>query len=100
MLNYWKLRKDFGIEHFHHALIDLAPTVPDARNVEQHRRMFPEWTLFDIIDEANRGKIHVCLALVLDNVRFCNISGFRSAFDRSLEGHGLHVGGDGTCELS
>ena len=26
--------EDFGVKHLDHALVDLAPSIPDARNVE------------------------------------------------------------------
>jgi hypothetical protein len=59
MLDDWKLAQHFGIVHLQHALVDLSPAVFDARNVEQYRRVFPEWSLLDIEDELDSTIIHV-----------------------------------------
>lgn len=49
--------------------------------------MFPEGTLFNVIYEANSGKVHVCKAVAFYNGWFSDIAGFRSTADRTLEGH-------------
>jgi len=37
MLDYWEFTQHFSVVHLQHALIDLSPTVFDARDVEQDR---------------------------------------------------------------
>jgi len=59
MLDDWKLAQHFGIVHLQHALVDLSPAVFDARDVEQYRRMFPEWSLLDVDDELDSAVIHI-----------------------------------------
>lgn len=67
MLHDRKLGQHLGIVHFNHSLVNLAPAIFDARYVKQHRAVLPERTFFNIVDETNGGKVHVCLAVVLDN---------------------------------
>ena len=42
--------------------------------------MLPERTLLHVIDEANGGKVHVNLALILNHGSFGNIAGLGSTF--------------------
>ena len=81
VLDNRKLRQHLGVEHLDHALVDLAPAVADARNVEQDGTVLPERTLLDIVDEADGGKVHVELALVLDHGGLGDIAGLRGALD-------------------
>jgi hypothetical protein len=59
MLHNWEFSQHFGIVHLQHALVDLAPSIFDARDVEQNGRVFPERTLLDIEDELNGTEVHV-----------------------------------------
>lgn len=59
MLYDWELTQHFCIVHLQHALVDLPPAVFDARDVEQNRRVLPEWTLLDIKDELDSTIVHV-----------------------------------------
>jgi hypothetical protein len=52
-------------------LVDLGPTVFDARNVVQRRAVLPEWTLLDIEDECDGGEIHVCIFVQVGRFGFC-----------------------------
>lgn len=54
-----ELAQDFRVVHLDHALVDLAPAVFDARDVEQDGRVFPERTLFDVVDELDCTEVHV-----------------------------------------
>lgn len=89
MLHDRKLGQDLGIVHFNHTLVNLAPTIFDPGNVKQHRAVLPERTLFYIVDEANGRKVHVCLAVILDNQWFGNVTGLGCASHGTLEGHGV-----------
>ncbi|KAI6748017.1 hypothetical protein HG531_008559 [Fusarium graminearum] len=53
LLDNRKLGQHFSVEHLDHALVDLAPTVANARDVEQDRTMLPEWALLHVVDKAN-----------------------------------------------
>lgn len=99
MLHNREFGKHLGIVHFYHALVDLAPAVFDAGDVKQDGRMLPKGAPFHIIDEANGGKIHVGLTLILDSGRFCHIGRFGRASDRPVKRHGFRLGGDGPSEL-
>jgi hypothetical protein len=59
MLDDWEFSQHFSIVHLQHALVYLSPAVFDARNVEQDRRMLPEWTLLDVKDELDSTIVHV-----------------------------------------
>lgn len=98
VLNNGELGENLCIEHLDHALVDLAPAVANARNVKENRAVLPEGACFDVVDEANGGKIHVGLALVFDNCGLGYVAGLGGAFDRALERHGVGVV-DGTGEL-
>ena len=60
--------------------------------------MLPEGTFLYIVDEADGGKVHVGLALILDDICLGNVAGFRGASHRSLRWHWL-VLIDGPCKL-
>lgn len=81
VLNDGKLGQDFGVEHFDHALVDLAPSVTDAGDVEQDGTVLPEGALLHIVDEADGGEVHVCLALSFDDGGFGDVAGFGGASD-------------------
>src|ERR1700753_1991359 len=38
-------------------LVDLCPSRWNSRYIVQHWTVFPEWTLFDIVDESNSSKV-------------------------------------------
>lgn len=96
MLHDGKLGEHFSVEHLEHALVDLAPTVADPRDVEEDRRVLPERTLLDVVDEANGGEVHVGLAVVVDVLG--DVCGARSTADGAFQGCWL-VGVDWTGEL-
>lgn len=81
VLDNRELGQHLGVEHLDHALVDLAPAVADARNVEQDRTVLPERTLLDIVDEADGREVHVDLSLVLYHGGLCDIAGLRGALD-------------------
>ncbi len=53
--------------------------------------MLPEWTRFNVVDESNGGKIHVCLAVILDNQGFGNIASLGRASNGTFKRHGVIV---------
>jgi hypothetical protein len=59
MLNHGELGKDLGVEHLDHAFVNLSPSVSDARYIKEDRTVLPEWTLLDVVDEADGREIHV-----------------------------------------
>jgi hypothetical protein len=59
MLHNRELTQHFCIVHLQHTLVDLAPSVFDARDIEQYGRVFPERTFLDIKDELNGTEIHI-----------------------------------------
>ena len=59
MLDDWEFAKHFGVIHLQHALVDLAPAVFDARDVEKNRRVLPKWSLLDVEDELDGTIVHV-----------------------------------------
>ena len=59
MLDDWEFAQHFSVVHLQHALVDLSPTIFDARDVEQDRRVLPEWSLLDVEDELNCTEIHI-----------------------------------------
>lgn len=81
MLHDGELGEDFGVEHLDHALVDLAPAVADAGDVEEDRAVFPEGPRLDVVDEADGGEVHVCEALVFHDDRFGHVAGFGGASD-------------------
>ena len=99
MLNDGKLGQHLCIEHLDHALVNLAPPVPDPGDVKQDRRVLPKWTFFDVIDESNGREVHVHMALVLNNGGFGYIRRFGGAADGALQWHGVLRGRDGSGEL-
>jgi hypothetical protein len=64
MLYDWELSQHLRIVHLQHALVDLSPSILNARDVEQYGRVFPEWTLLDIKDELNGAEVHVALVVL------------------------------------
>ena len=64
MLNDWEFAKHFGVIHLQHALVDLAPAVFDARDVEKNRRVLPKWSLLDVEDELDSTVIHVARVML------------------------------------
>jgi hypothetical protein len=52
MLDHGEFRKDFCVIHFYHALIDFGPSGCDTGYIEENWGVFPEWTAFDVVDEA------------------------------------------------
>lgn len=59
VLDDWELAQYFSVVHLQHALVDLSPAILDARDVEEDRRVFPEWTLLDVKDELDSTVVHV-----------------------------------------
>lgn len=92
MLHDGELGKDLSIEHLDHALVDLAPAVFDTRHVVEDRAVFPKWTLLNVVDESNGGKVHVGLSQPLHGLGLEDISRFRGALDGAFEGHGIVFG--------
>lgn len=53
MLDHWELTQYLRIIHLDHPFVDLGPSSRDTGNVEENGRVFPEWTAFDVVDEAD-----------------------------------------------
>lgn len=66
MLYNRKLAQHFCVIHLQHALVDLAPTILDSRDIIEIWRMFKERPTLDVQDEGHSGEIHVVLGLDLD----------------------------------
>lgn len=79
VLHDGELGQDLGVEHLDHAFVDLAPAVADAGDVEENGAVFPEGAFFDVVDEADGGEVHVCLALVFDDEGLGYVAGFGGA---------------------
>lgn len=98
MLNDGKLREYFGVEHFDHAFIDLAPPIANTRYVEEDGTMLPEGTFLDVVDEPNGGEVHICLTIVVDNSGLGDVARLWSAANGPFQRHGLTLV-DGSGEL-
>lgn len=98
MLHHWELGQDLSVEHLDHALVNLSPAVPDARDVEQDGRVLPERALLDVVDEADGGEVHVGLTVVVYDLRLGDVGWSRGAAHGALDG-GRVQGVDGAGEL-
>ena len=87
MLDDGELGQHFGVKHLDHALVDLTPTVSNARNIEKDRTVLPEGTLLHVVDEANGREVHIDLALVFDDKGLGYIAGLGSTFHGPFCGH-------------
>ena len=99
MLHDWELGQYFGVVHFDHALVDLAPAGADAGDVVEHGGVLPEGSLFDIMDEADGVEVHILVPLRLDGGRFGDVGGVRCVGAGAFDGC-LVAGGDGGAVLS
>lgn len=95
---YRKFGQDFRIVHFYHAFVDLAPAFSDSGNIEQHRAVLPKRPLFYVVDEANGGKVHVGLSVVVHHELFGNVARLWRTPYRALQRHWF-VFVDGPREL-
>lgn len=59
MLYHWEFTQHLRIVHLQHTLVDLAPAIFDARDVEEYGRVFPEWSLLDIEDKLDSTEVHI-----------------------------------------
>jgi hypothetical protein len=59
MLDDWEFAQHFSIVHLQHALVDLSPTIFDAGNIEQDRRVLPERSLLDVENELDGTVVHI-----------------------------------------
>ncbi len=98
MLHDGELGQDFGVVHFQHAFVDLAPAGADAGDVVEHGGVLPEGALFDVVDEADGAKVHVVVPLARDGGGFGDVGGVRGGGVGSFDGGGI-LGGDGGAVL-
>lgn len=84
VLHYGELGQYFRVVHFDHTLIDFPPSSLNARNVVEHRAVFPKWPFLDVVNEANRGEIHIRQPFSFDNMCFGNAIGRWSTWKRAL----------------
>ena len=59
MLHDRELAQHFCVVHLQHALVDLSPTIFDAGNIEQDRRVLPERSLLDVENELDGTVVHI-----------------------------------------
>ena len=98
VLHDGELREHFGVVHFQHALVDLAPAGADAGDVVQHGRVLPEWSLFDVVDEADGVEVHILVPLPLDGGGVGYVGGGGRGGVGAF-GRGLGTGVDGGAVL-
>lgn len=100
VLHYGELGQYFRVVHFDHTLdnkqlvisgkrnktnlIDFPPSSLNAGNVVEHRAVFPKWPFLDVVNEANRGEIHIRQPFSFDNMCFGNAIGRWSTWKRAL----------------
>lgn len=89
MLNHRELREDLRVEHLDHPLVDLAPTILDAGDIEQYRAVLPERSLLDVVDEANGAEVHIRPAVSVYLGGLDNGVGLGGTADGALGRHGL-----------
>ena len=65
-------------------LIYLCPAGTDAGYVKEHRTVFPERTLLDVVDKADSREVHVSSSFPLNSSCFCNIRWVGSIGQRTL----------------
>lgn len=92
VLHDGKFGQNLGVEHFDHALVDLAPAVLDAGYVVEDRAVLPKGAFLDVVDEPDSGEVHVGLSQPLHGLRLEDIARLRGPLDRAFEGHGLILG--------
>lgn len=93
-----KLGQHFSVEHLDHALVDFAPAIADARDVEQDGAVLPEGACLDIVDEADGREVHVSVAVVFHDGCLGDVAGLGCAPHGAFLGHRLVVV-DGAGEL-
>jgi len=99
VLYYWELGEHFGIEHLYHAFVDLAPPVPDARDVEEDGTVFPEGALLDVVDEGNGRKVNPRASVRISHLSLGGVAGPWRARCRALQRCRLRLRGERACEL-
>lgn len=67
-------------------LVYFRPPSPNPRDIIEHRTMFPEWTPFNIVDEAHGVEIHVRLPFSFDDIGFGDAAGVWRIGQRALLG--------------
>jgi hypothetical protein len=98
VLDNWELGQNFGVEHLDHALVNLAPTISNTRDIKENGTVLPKWALLNVVDEANGRKVHIDLSLVLHDSGFGNVTRLRRTFGRPLQRHWFVIV-YGSCEL-
>lgn len=98
VLHDGELGQDFGVVHFQHALVDLAPAGADAGDVVEHRRVLPKGAPFHVVDEADGAEVHVLVPLPVDGGEFGYVGGVGRVGAGTFDG-GRVVGGDGGAVL-
>ncbi len=98
VLHNRELGQHFGVKHFDHALVDLAPAILDAGHIEEDGTVFPKGSLFHVVYEPHCREIHVRGAVLGHEVGLDDVGGLGGSRDGALEGRGL-VGGDSTVVL-